>query len=114
MSLDKPEVIDLVSFKDDVVTISLVATEPWDSNGQNALRLQSKLKNYVAFAADGQLLRFYPEMAGKQVVIRIHSDYELGETERRLVAAAQQHWCDPDGIKLVVTIAEPMSTKAET
>ena len=57
MPLDKPETIDIVSVRGDTVTVHLIATEPWASNGDDTMLLQAKLKNYVAFAADGQLTR---------------------------------------------------------
>jgi hypothetical protein len=103
MSLDNPESIDLVGELSDVVTLYLFATEPWAPNGADILRLQAKLKSYVAFAADGQLTRMYPDVAGKKVVIEIRSDFELGETEMKFVAAAREHWCEPEGIGLVIS-----------
>ena len=105
MPLDKAGVIDLVSMSADgqTVTLHIVATDPWPSNGAGAPLLQAKLKNYVAFAADGQLLRQYPDARGKRVAIEIRSEHPLGSTEETLVAAARQHWCEPDGISLVVS-----------
>lgn len=104
MPLDKTNAIDLVSMNPDgrTVTLHLVVTEPWPENGSGAALLQAKLKNYVAFAADGQLLRQYPEASGKKVAIEIRSNHPLGATEEKLVTAARTHWCEPDGISLVV------------
>jgi len=87
----------------EMVTLHLVTTDPWPSNGAGTLLLQAKLKNYVAFVADGQLLRQYPEARGKRVAIEIRSDHPLGPTEEKLVLAARQHWCEPDGISLIVS-----------
>jgi|SRR5579872_1633184 len=104
MSLDKPDVIDTVSMKDDTVTIHLIATEPWAPNGGDAMLLQAKLKNYVGFAADGHLTRRFPQAAGKNIIIEIRSTHPLGDTELRLVEAARHHWCAPERIALLVTV----------
>jgi hypothetical protein len=105
MSLQKGDVIDLVSLSADgeTVTLHLVATEPWPATGEGTFLLQAKLKGYVAFAADGQLTRQYPEASGKRVVIEIRSDHPLGATEEKFVAAAREHWCKPEGIVLLVS-----------
>ena len=39
--------------------------------GDRVLALQEKLKNYLAFAKDGQLLAKYPEAKGAPVRIRV-------------------------------------------
>jgi hypothetical protein len=105
MSLEKSEVIDLVTVSADGQTIILylVATDPWPVTGGGTLLLQAKLKNYVAFAADGQLARQYPEAHGKKVTIEIRTDHPLGAMEEKLVAGARQHWCEPEGISLVIS-----------
>ena len=105
MPLDNADVIDLVSISADgrTITLHLVATVPWPPDGAGLPFLQAKLKNYVAFAADGQLLRQYPEARGKNVAIEIRSDYALGALEMKLVEAAREHWCKPDGISLLIS-----------
>ena len=105
MSLAKAEVIDLVTVSNDgqTVILYLTATDPWSATGEETLLLQAKLKNYVAFAADGQLTRQYPEALGKKVVIELRTEHPLGELEEKLVAAAREHWCEPDGIALRVS-----------
>lgn len=104
MALERAGVIDLVSLSADggTVTIHLFADEPWPETGEGALKLQTKLKNYVAFAADGQLKERFPQARGKCVVIEICSAYPLGDLERKLVASAQEHWCQPENIALLV------------
>jgi hypothetical protein len=106
MPLDKADVIDLVSLSPDKQTVRLhiIAGDPWSSNGDTAILLQAKLKNYVAFAADGQLVRAYPNVRGKKVVIEIRTNHPLGETEEKLVAPASEAWCRPAGIGLSVQV----------
>jgi hypothetical protein len=81
VSLDNSEVLDLISHNatGDIVTLHLIVTEPWPADGEGALHLQAKLKNYIIFATDGQLIIKYPYIQGKQVRIEIQSTYPLGE-----------------------------------
>jgi hypothetical protein len=104
VSLEQADSIDLVSVNaaGDVVTLHIVATEPWDVAGDGALRLQAKLKNYLAFAAEGKLEHTYPDVKGKRVRIEIRCSHPPGEIEDRLVAAVREHWCEPGGIVLEV------------
>ena len=106
MPLDKSDVLDLVSLSPDGQTVRLhiIAEEAWSANGDTALLLQAKLKNYVAFAADGHLLRQYPDVRGKKVAIEIRTNHPLGQIEEKLVAAANDAWCRPEGISLSVHV----------
>ncbi len=103
--LEKTDVIDLVALSatGDEIQLCLIATDQWDAQGNRTLQLQAKLKNYVAFAVDGQLERQHPEAKGKRIKIKIDSEYPLGAAERQLIEAARQHWCTPENIELVVT-----------
>lgn len=105
MPLDKTDVIDIVGMSADgqTVTLHLVATNPWPANGAGTVLLQTKLKSYVAFAADGQLVRQYPEARGKRIAIEIRSEHPLGPMEEKLVEAARIHWCEPEAISLSVS-----------
>ena len=100
--LDKPDVVDLVSLNaaGDEVAVVIVATAPWDPSGADMPRLQAKLKTAVAFVADGQLDREYPDARGRLRRIHIRTNHPLGAPELQLVDAAREHWCEPEGIKL--------------
>jgi Family of unknown function (DUF6572) len=106
MPLENPDVVDLVSVSatGDEVTVHIIANEPWDE--QQLFQLQAKLKNTVAFTADGQLDRMYPEFAGKSKIIEIRADFPPSEAVEKLIAAARQKWCAPEGIKLSFVVPE--------
>ena len=65
-----PEIVDLVTREKDG-TIRLIVAETEAITGDRVLALQEKLKNYLAFAKDGQLLAKYPEAKGAPVRIRV-------------------------------------------
>jgi hypothetical protein len=104
MSLANPGVVDLVSVSasGDEVIVHIVATEPWGE--EQFFQLQSKLKNAVAFAVDGQLERTYPEFAGKTKAIEIRADFPPSDAVEKLVEAARARWCAPEGIRLSLKV----------
>ncbi len=106
--LEDAQTIDIVAATPDRTAIGLivVASNPWPATGEGALLLQAKLKSYVAFVTDGQLLRQFPDAQGKRVVIQIRTAHPLGATEEKLVALAREHWCKPEGISLVVSVRD--------
>lgn len=100
MPLENPGVVDLVSISatGDEAIVYIIATEPWGE--EQLFQLQAKLKNTVAFTADGQLERTYPEVAGKAKAIEIRSDFASNKAVDKLITAARQQWCAPESIRL--------------
>jgi hypothetical protein len=65
-----PEIVDLVTQEKDG-TVRLIVAETEAITGDRVLALQEKLKNYLSFANDGQLLTKYPKAKGAAVRIRV-------------------------------------------
>jgi hypothetical protein len=61
--IENPEKIDVVGLSPggDCVWLLIAQTTEWDGSDRLLLALQAKWKSYLAFAADGQLRRMYPE-----------------------------------------------------
>jgi len=70
---DHPEVIDVITEKDD--TCYLYVIQDAELDDERTLALQTKLNNYLAFILDGQLAEEYPSKAQLQKVIRIELQY---------------------------------------
>ena len=68
--LQYPEIVDLVTREKDG-TVRLILAEDDPITGDRVLALQEKLKNYLAFAKDGQLAAKYPDLKGASVRIRV-------------------------------------------
>jgi hypothetical protein len=68
--LQYPHIVDLVTRAKDG-TFCLIVAETDAVTGERVLALQEKLKNYLAFAKDGQLVAKYPEAKGAPVRIRV-------------------------------------------
>lgn len=64
--IENPTVIDVVALgpEGDRVDVVMAQACEWDGSDRLILLLQEKWKNYLAFAADGQLVRAYPETDG--------------------------------------------------
>ena len=101
-----PEVIDLVTRKDDL--FNLVISEARQLGDEDAIALQAKLNAYLGFVVDGGLNHQFPESCGKPVEIRVElfaepSEFILGFV-RRYSEAIVEH-----GITLSVFInGEPV------
>ena len=69
MTIEDPEVVDLVAEDADhqQVALIMVETRPWQGSDQQVDQLLAKLNNYVRFALDGTLLEKFPEVAGKSL-----------------------------------------------
>ena len=68
--LQYPQIVDLITRAKDG-TFCLIIAETDAVTGERVLALQEKLKNYLAFAKDGQLMAKYPEAKGTPVRIRV-------------------------------------------
>jgi hypothetical protein len=103
--VEQPEVIDLVSHDPQRDAFVLVAIEDrsWNCGDQQLLDLQAKLKNYVSFAEDGQMLAMYPDSAGKPWVIRLECVEEPSADVARLIDAVSAAWIPANG-SLVVEV----------
>lgn len=101
--------IDLVtvSAARDKVILYLIVEEPWDEQGKEMMKLQAKLKNYVAYGADGQLHRDFPDTVDMRVSVHIQTRFPLGTPENKLVELARKEWCEPEQIGLVVSPLNP-------
>jgi hypothetical protein len=65
-----PDVVDLVTQERDG-SVRLILAEVEAITGERVLALQQKLKNYLTFASEGQLVAKYPNTKGASVRIRV-------------------------------------------
>ena len=92
MSVEDTDVIDFVAHdpKGEVVLVMVEGRE-WDGSSERLFELQEKINNYAAFATDGQLVRKYPDFAGKPVRLELRCVGDPDpETARFLETAKQQ------------------------
>ena len=68
-----PSVIDLVTLNHQAgdVRLIMVQTEPWEGSERQLRQLKEKTRNYISFTRDGQLMKTYPETAGRPVTIQL-------------------------------------------
>jgi hypothetical protein len=94
MTVDATNVVDFVTyskFEAGPVTLIIVDHLPWedidgdDFEREHAWVLQEKINSYLMFIESGQLVREYPAVAGKDVVIKIIANYPLSPLAQRLI-----------------------------
>jgi len=81
-----PGAIDAITVDEDgVVELVVQQTAPWDGSDHLLLLTQEKLWNYLAYVADGELARVYPNAARWRVAVlaREEPDRRTAELLRR-------------------------------
>jgi len=75
--------IDLVGLSPDGSTVELflVQSGAWTGSDTQVGSLQAKIQNYVGYAADGQMVRQYPEVEG--LPWRIVVDCQTGQPDEK-------------------------------
>lgn len=93
-SVVRSNTIDVVSLSPDnqTVILAIAEVEPWTGDNEQLLSLSEKLKNYTAYALDGQLATDYPESQGKKVVVRVDSSRDLPQNVVTLIDKANEHY----------------------
>jgi hypothetical protein len=104
--VEQPEIIDFVSHDGERDAFILVALEdrPWKYGNQQLLDLQAKLKNYVAFAEDGQMGTMYPDSVGKPWLIRLECAEKPSDEVLHVLDAVRTAWIPANG-SLVVEVS---------
>jgi hypothetical protein len=73
--LESPDEIDLIAEDEDGrALLSIVQTGPWPKGRYVTKGLELKVRNYVRFALDGQMLEKYPILKDRPVVIELTYD----------------------------------------
>jgi len=104
--IENPEKIDVVSLSPggDCVLLLIAQTREWDGSDRLLLTLQAKWKNYVAFCADGQLGRMYPEYAGLPWKIVLSCQTEPDDRTKEFVRRADAA-TRPEGGEVVINLS---------
>ena len=79
MPVDNPNMVDIVATREDLDEVLLVIADhlEWHEVDKHLLTLQEKINRYLAFIESGELLRKYPNAAGKKVRIDVALKHPL-------------------------------------
>jgi len=78
--LQNADEIDLISEDPDGrALLSIVQTGPWSADGSEIDLLRRKLKSYLRFALEGQMIGKYPSLRDRPVVVELAYDESLPE-----------------------------------
>jgi hypothetical protein len=76
MSVDNPNVIDLVSIdKDENVVLTISDHLEWDDDNEHLLVLQEKINAYIGSIESGELYENYPDAKSRTILISIALKY---------------------------------------
>lgn len=91
MSVEQPDVIDLISTDrlagDVILTIS--DHLDWSNSTAHQLLLQTKLNRYLAFVQSGEILETYPAAKGKPIVFSAVFKFPPDASARSFLTAAK-------------------------
>ena len=93
MSIEQVETVDFVSIDEKSGEALLTISDhlAWDENEGTHLELfQDKLNAYVRFIESGELLRKFPQVEGKFVVIDLVSKFDLSDRAELLIRRASE------------------------
>jgi hypothetical protein len=72
MSVDQPDVVDMVSISQaGEVALTVSDHLDWSNSIEHQTILQNKLNAYLAFVESGELIQQYPEARGRNVVLNV-------------------------------------------
>lgn len=82
MSVDQSDSVDAIGVDNDTGQLVLTISDhlTWSDEGEHLLLLQEKLNTYLRFVEGGELVKVYPNAAGRSVVIDIVMKYEVDES----------------------------------
>lgn len=78
MSVDQPQVIDIVSKDGEGSTILTISDHlNWENTKEHLIVLQEKINTYLAFLDSGEIYEKYPEAKGRPIKIEVMFHYQL-------------------------------------
>jgi hypothetical protein len=89
-------------------------TRAWGSEGVLLLDLQEKFHSYLDFVEQGQLLKKFPDLAGKKIRIRLDTTEKPSDTELDFLKRAKSEWLKPLGISLEWGLFQSKETHENT
>jgi hypothetical protein len=100
VSVDNPEVIDVVAHdpKTDEVMLVMVEGRSWGDRGELLPELQNKFSTYLTYALDGQLAEDYPQFAGKRIRFELRCAEPISPKEAAFLRIVEEQHLQPEGI----------------
>ncbi len=76
MAVDNPDVIDIVSVEQSGCVVLTISDHlEWLDSTSHQQLLQLKINRYLAFVESGEILDSYPRAAGRDVIIRVVTQF---------------------------------------
>lgn len=98
--------IDFVAHdpKTDRAVLAMVEDRPWGDSGTLLPNLQQKLNTYLGFVLEGQLVKQFPQFAGKKIHFVLQTQHPLGRREEQFIDVVELQHLAPRDITWSVRI----------
>jgi hypothetical protein len=106
MSVGEKDIIDFVSTKDDVVTLSIADHLSWDDERSHLAQLQDKLNRYLDFINSGELVDKFPEAADHRPLVRVYFLHPPTKTAHEFLDKASTS-IEAEGVGFTHTMLPP-------
>ena len=102
MTIDNPEVIDLVTYdRNGAILLVMVEHRGWDGSPERLAQLQAKFDHYLASIRTGELVKRFPFAAGRPLHIELRSYEDPDEVTSRTLDHIRSQLA-PLGVVLVL------------
>ena len=100
-----PRVVDLVSFDDGAVVLTMIEDRPWGASPDQIRQIEEKFNSYLGYVGTQGLERQYPQYAGAPVVFHLDCAFEPGPQERAFLESVTR-FAAGENIRFVVRVRE--------
>jgi hypothetical protein len=92
MSVEQPDVIDVISLDKETKHVVLTISDhlDWSDSVQHQATLQEKLNRYLAFVESGEILESYPDAKDRPVAFKIVFKYKPDQHGWRFLSRAKE------------------------
>lgn len=93
MSIEQTDIVDFVNLDENSGDVLLTISDhlPWDEReGAHLELLQGKLNAYPRFIESGELVREYPQVKGRNVVINLVGKFPLSEQAKLFIGKVSE------------------------
>lgn len=92
MSVEQFEVVDIISIDKQTGHVVLTISDhlDWSDTARHQTILQSKMNAYLAFVESGEILKSYPDAAGRSIAFKIVFMFRPDEAGREFLFKAEK------------------------
>lgn len=93
MSIEDKNIIDSIGTDLDRNKVVLAISDNlnWENEYDHLIMLQDKINKYLGFIESGEIMKSYPQAAGKEFEIKIYAKYNFSKKAKEFLDTAQKY-----------------------